>query len=287
MSEETTDQTTTTTEGTTETGGNGRPAWMAQLPDNLKENEGLGKFEKLGDFAQAHLDLEGKSNGAIHIPGEDATDEQRTEFFTKLGRPETSDGYEFKAPELPDNSPVKYDEAFEKVFREKFHEVGLSKAGGEEVYGLYTRLMSECATAHEGALSRYEKGEATEQDTALLGPIAETAKRYLVAESTFLTTKAEADLKKKWGDEYKGNLELAGKGLVTLAESAGHKAEDLQGALAVSNLGNNPILTDIFKLVGEMVSEDQTVFGKKLSMKKAKNVDKHGRPMLHFPSLDK
>ncbi len=284
MSEESADQTSTGKESDVGSGGSERPpeGLVSSLKQDLQGNEILKGFDGPDPLARAYLELREKSSGGIHIPGENATDEQKTEFFTKLGRPETSDGYEFKAPELPKESPVKYDLAFAKAFRDKFHELGISKAAGEGAFGLYTQLMTESATAHEGAISRYEKGEATEADTAILAPLAEQAKRYLVAESNFLTGKAEAAQKKKWGDQYDGNLELAGKGLVILAESAGYKAEDLQGALAVSNLGNNPILADIFKLVGETVSEDKTVFGKKLRAKKGPKVDSRGRPMLDF-----
>lgn len=60
------------------------PAWMAQLPDDYKEHEGLSGYEKLGDLASAHVELRGKA----------AEYEARAADI-----PENAEGYDFKAIE--------------------------------------------------------------------------------------------------------------------------------------------------------------------------------------------
>ena len=74
--------------------GEGTPGWIAGLPADLQGNETFVQFKTVGDFAKHHLDvakthtesetkikdLEGKMGNAVFIPGNNATDEERTTF---------------------------------------------------------------------------------------------------------------------------------------------------------------------------------------------------------------
>jgi hypothetical protein len=70
---------------------------------------------------------------AIRVPGEKATDEERTAFLNKLGRPETPDGYEFRVPEkLPEELPYNAERA--TSFKAVAHSVGLTKAQSSAIH---------------------------------------------------------------------------------------------------------------------------------------------------------
>lgn len=58
---------------------------------------------------------------AIIAPGKDATPEQWNDFYSKLGRPETPEGYEFKFDE-----GIKADEDMMNFGKQLFHELGAS-----------------------------------------------------------------------------------------------------------------------------------------------------------------
>lgn len=75
------------------------PAWMSQLPDDLKKNDetvkALSKFQKIGDVANSYVELSKKLGNTLSVPGEDATDEEKASFYEKLGVPKSADDYTF------------------------------------------------------------------------------------------------------------------------------------------------------------------------------------------------
>lgn len=70
------------------------PAWMSQLPDELKSSAVLAKFGKLGDLAKAYQELAAKADGALQLPAKDAKPEDVQAFYEKLGQPKTAAEYE-------------------------------------------------------------------------------------------------------------------------------------------------------------------------------------------------
>ncbi len=74
-------------------------AWGAQLSKEIKENQdavkSLSKFNDISGLANSYLELEKKA-GMGGIPAEDATDEEKQEFYKKLGKPEAVDKYSFE-----------------------------------------------------------------------------------------------------------------------------------------------------------------------------------------------
>lgn len=70
---------------------------------------------------------------AIRVPGENATDEERSEFLDKLGRPKEATGYEFTPPkELPPELP--YDAERATSFKGLAHNIGLTKTQAAAVH---------------------------------------------------------------------------------------------------------------------------------------------------------
>lgn len=204
--------------------GNNRPAWMEQLADDLKGNETLTQFETLSDLGTAFIDRDGKLQNSIQLLGEDATDEERATFFNSLGRPESPDGYELQRPELPEGMP--YDEAGEEKFREVLHNLGLTKAQGEELFRAY-------------------------QENNI-----ETYSNLVEQRKTHHNEQVEA-LRQEWGDAYQENAEKA----IRVAEKLG--GEEFTNFLELSGLGDNPLIVKFCHAVHDLIGEDTLLTGGK------------------------
>lgn len=110
-----------------------RPAWMAQLPKDLQEDESLTRFKTIGDIGKAYRELEGKIGNSIPIPGKDATAEELNAYFTKIGRPDKPESYNLSKLELPEG--LAYDDALAEDFRKRAHTLGLTQEQAEKLYG--------------------------------------------------------------------------------------------------------------------------------------------------------
>lgn len=198
------------------------PTWMSQLSDELKQNGELAKFEKLSDFGNAFLELKGKADNSIAVPGENATEEEIAAFYNRLGRPEKPDGYGFTAPELPKG--MKIDQDLERNFKEMAHKIGLTKNQAVQLYGWYNQSMINAFTSQTDA-----------RKTAL--------------------NKAEETLRREWGNDYNQNIELMKRAV----EQFG--GEDFKNIMRSTGLGNDPVLIKTFYNIGKAMAEDTLITG--------------------------
>lgn len=136
------------------------PRWHHSLPDPLKGHESLKGFATIGDAAKAYVELSGRSERMVEVPGADATEAQKEEFYKALGRPETPDQYELKKPsDWPGNTPWSSQDS--KRFAEKAYMVGLSKAQAERLHRLIVDDAKNMILDH--GLEEKKRGEAREQ----------------------------------------------------------------------------------------------------------------------------
>ncbi len=123
----------------------------------------LGSYHNLEKLMGAD-----KAGRTVTLLGDDATDDQRNEFYTRLGRPEDATGYGLAPPEGQDG-------AFAEWASNTFHAAGLS--------GAQAAMIAEAWETHR---------TTTEQGV--------TEAEQLSA------TNAEATLKKEWGAAYEQKL---------------------------------------------------------------------------------
>lgn len=182
---------TATTTGATTTATATQPAafdWKATLGD------GYGQHEKLlaakgwkgpGDVLSGYGELE-KLVGAdkIALPGKDAKPEDWNPVWSKLGRPDKPEGYQFTKPEGFDG----YTDEFAGIYRDAAHKANLTGA--------------QAAAMHDWFV-----GQALEQHKA-----AEAAQAKAQAD-------LDATLTKEWGADKAKNTELARRGLERLGAS--------------------------------------------------------------------
>lgn len=240
-----------------------RPAWTAQLPDDLKGNEVLTKFNNLGELGKTFLDYHGKVDGSVQLPGENASDEDRATFYNKLGRPEKPEGYEFDEVQWPNSedplmSTIK-DAADRDLedYRKVFHEIGLTAAQAKALH----------KKSFELALAKYSEAEKVSDELR----------------ETVVTS-----LKSEWGNNFDGNLTLAKRAFNKVGELAGVK-DEFSKFMEDSRLGDNPMFVKVFHAIGKAMSNDNALDTGGESSGTPKDVPRgpDGRPVLRFPSMEK
>ena len=152
--------------------GQDKPAWISQLPDNLKGNETFTPFKTLGDFGKAHLetvgkvkDLEGKAAKVTELEGKlaktipklasDSTDEEKEVFWASLGKPEAPEGYEYPKP--ADGTDV--DPSMVNWSRNTFHKANLTKDQAGFIAGEWDKFI----TTYNVAMVKVEQDALKEE----------------------------------------------------------------------------------------------------------------------------
>ena len=164
---------------------------IATLSDDEATREWL-KSQKIAsakDLATKAYNLDKFVGGAVKVPGKDATDEERAAFYTKLGRPEQPDKYQFEVPkELPENLPYNADMA--AGFKGFAHGIGLSQ--------------QQAAAAHDWFVA-----QQVQEANGVAGQVSEQQQAVAMAE--------RSKLEKVWGpvdsDSGRKNAELADRAL--------------------------------------------------------------------------
>jgi hypothetical protein len=136
----------------------------------------LGKYQSPDEFAKGAANLNKKiGEKGIIPPGEDASPEERAEFYNQLGRPESPEKYSWEPPEGM--------ELDKEIFQDrlgKLHEAGLSDAQVSQAMNLYAEEVNR-------GLEDFQNQQAE------------------VAKET------EASLKEEWGKDYDERVKSAAK----------------------------------------------------------------------------
>ena len=95
------DEQTTTNDNPVEntilgSGSDNQGDWRSSLPDELKNDATLQNFKDVESLAKTVVHQQKVLGSRIPIP---KTDEERSELYTKLGRPESGEAYDFTIPE--------------------------------------------------------------------------------------------------------------------------------------------------------------------------------------------
>ena len=210
-------------------------AWSSSVPENLRDNEAFKGIEKSSDAWQQFVDMKGRMESSVQIPGENATDEDRAAFYTKLGRPETADKYTITKPDtLPEG--VQYSEDTEAIFKTAFHEVGLSDQAAQKLWGKY----------HEVVAQGYETQQKAEQ-------AAHEA--------------AINELKNDWtGDNFKVNTEIAHRAFTGIFkdETKQEEAKKFIEETKINGLplGDHPMFLKMFHKIGSVIGDDTINHGR-------------------------
>jgi hypothetical protein len=128
--------------------------WKDTVLDEHKELVENKGWNDTNSVIKSYTELERAMGSRIKIPDENAGEEELSNFYLKLGRPETAEGYEVNVPES-----VPRDEDFENTMRNIAFKTGAPKAQFEAlVKGYYEFLDAKLKRTQE-------EGEKNLRDT--------------------------------------------------------------------------------------------------------------------------
>jgi len=152
-------------------GGSGND-FLGMIPEELRDHPSLSPIKDVENLARSYVNAQ-KLIGADKIPlPVNPTDEDLDRIYSRLGRPETSDGYEIKA----DGNIITEDIA--KEYSDMAHKLRLSPQQASGILEYYQSLASQSESSME------ERDAQVMQDT-------------------------ELSLKKEWGDDLSNKLSMA------------------------------------------------------------------------------
>ena len=195
-------------------GGSDDPTFASALPEEYREHAAFKDFKDLGGLAKSFLDTQAMVGGSIRIPGEDASDEIRTDFNNKILE---------KAPHL--------------MHRPNFDDA-------EQTTNFYKGLgVPDESSAYE--IPEATAPEGVNYDPESLIPFKEIAKKHNLTAGQFKgvmedfqamsfgTAQAQneaqktaiGELAKEWGHAYEGNMKTA----INIAEKTGAPETVIEG----------------------------------------------------------
>jgi hypothetical protein len=99
-------------------------SWLESLPEEIRATPSLTKFKDTASLAQSYLEAEKALAGRVAIPKNDASEEEWSKFYSRLGAPEDKKYLDKRAPE---------DEEYLQAYEEMFYREGLSKRQGQRL----------------------------------------------------------------------------------------------------------------------------------------------------------
>tara|TARA_Y100000310_G_C20700107_1_gene828959 strand:+ start:2482 stop:3303 length:822 start_codon:yes stop_codon:yes gene_type:complete len=205
------------TSSATDQSGGDVPTFHDQFKADLKGHDSLMKFTNPSDLAAGYVDLEGRLGRAVVKPGENATAEEWSRFYSQLGRPEQQTGYALSEVGLPEGVTVS--EENRAAFCGHAFELGLTRAQAQAIYKANAENVSDTI----GSLKRVFQGQREA---------------------------AVTKLKEDWpGDQYDTNMELASRAVKGLGSS------DFVDFLRQSGLDRHPDMSRFCAKVGAAMAE--------------------------------
>ena len=204
------------------------------IPDEYKDNKALANFNNMNDFVKSYVNAQ-KIVGAdkIPVPNKYSTEDDWKVVFSKLGAPETPDGYKynFKEGEV-DNDML-------QSFNQQAHKLGLLPAQAESLIKFYNDLNENNTIATE------QNVEQARLDT-------------------------ETELKKEFGPQFNKRIEQAKR---LASSTLGSEFLNNTFLKDGSRLGDNLEVVKAFSNLAEKLSEDEVVKGDSSSYMTAKDIE--------------
>lgn len=210
----------------------GAKSWLDGLSEGnrkLAETKGWTAPESADKVLSSYAELEGKVGQSLQVPKPDAAPEEWDKFFSRAGRPESPDNYEFKRPEnLP--TDAFYSDDLAKAAKPWMHEAGLNPKQAQTVHDKFVVYMAE-----QQAAVQQRQAAAVE--------------------------KTHDTLVKEWGgppdsEPFKKNLALADRAMKNLGLVESYKAN---GILLADGSLTDPQIAKAFAAIGEKMFREDTI----------------------------
>ncbi len=128
------------------------PTWQDSVAEDNRS--GVSKFETVDSLAKGYIELERSMGGKVNLPGENATPEEKSAFYGKVGRPEDSKGYE--RPQLGEGE--EYNEELMGSLTQAAFDAGVSKQQFSALAEKYIEMQTaEKVAKQEADDTEYER----------------------------------------------------------------------------------------------------------------------------------
>lgn len=239
-------------------GGGGGEDVLSTARETLKgqgfEDSGklLTQFEgkSHADTLVSYANLEKKMGTMVSIPGDDASEEVKREFHTRMGCPEKATDYKVTRPDMPKG--MDYSEELEKAFREFAHGKGHNQATMKDNFDFYHKMII---------------GMHNQQ--------TEDGKKAI--------TEGMEALKTKWKDDNEKNHEIVKRGFKK------YGTEEFAKMMEETEIGSHPAMVDfvfrILQLDKDLMEADYVPGGERTEesdVEKAKAGDPKARSRVIF-----
>jgi hypothetical protein len=209
--------------------------WLLSMPEDLQNDPTLNNYKNIEEMARGFVETKRMVGDRVKIPDENTPPEEAAKFFTRLGRPETPDGYEFTSITKPEptgdivldqeaTNTYTYLKSIQdknlEVFKPIFHELNISKVAADKLQQKYMEIVSE---NDKIAVLNYNKDKEQKLEV----------------------------LKTRWGDDFETNKTKAINTFMSFADPA------LQITVENEGWGNNPDFVELFHKIGLATSEDK------------------------------
>lgn len=128
-------------------------SWKDSISKEVRYNsEGADRLARFDDndfspVVKSYFDLEKSQGSSVNIPGDDATSEQKSAFYGKMGRPEDSKGYEL--PKLEEGET--YNEELMGSLTQVAFDAGVSKQQFSALAERWIEAQKEAKVAQQEA----------------------------------------------------------------------------------------------------------------------------------------
>jgi hypothetical protein len=227
----------TTTEATQEASVSN--SFRDSLPEELRSDSSLQDFKDVGSLAKSYVNAQQMIGSSVRIPSQDASQEQRDEFYAKLSQ---IDG----VARIPEEGNQEAIDAF-------YNKMGRPESADKYNLGLEEGQANEERVAEFSELA-HQIGLTNSQAKALAQH--EAQKAAMSAEQfQDSRTSAESSLKEAWGSDYNNRL----AGAKAAAGAYAEKYPDAMGELVNGPAGNNPALLVMLSELGKTMQEAGTL----------------------------
>jgi len=207
------------------------PSFLDGLSEDnrkLAENKGWKSPEDLDKVLASYSELEKAQGSSLRVPKDDAPQEEWDKFYSKLGRPESADKYEFKRPEgLPEDLP--WDSEGEQALKAWAFNAGVPPKQAQSILEGYAKMQADRLTA-----ARQAQAEAV--------------------------TRTSDELTKEWGpsdsEGFKQKHQLADRAVKKLGLLEGFQKS---GLLLADGSLTDPQIAKAFAAIGESMFAEDTI----------------------------
>ena len=217
-----TTQTTEPVAPTIATTNNSTPStWKDSISQEFREDPNISKFTEIDALAKSYINATRMiGQDKVAVPNQNSTDDQWSEVYDKLGRPESPDQYKLDVK----SEVVPLDDGTIKSFAENAHKLGLNNKQAQGILEYYKNSM-------EGSAQQAQIDTETAQ------------------------ANAEAELRKEWGRSFDENIKKAGA-----VAKANMNPEILDMQLKDgTRLGDHPSVIKGFANIANLMSEDKMI----------------------------